>query len=153
MELRGTLLAALLLTLVGLSVNPVHAQSPSYATEMWNAFSTQRVAPLEIRTSGESDYYIKLVDRSSGRDVLGLYISGGRSLEVTVPLGTYDIRYAIGTGWQNTQTLFGPNTSYFRADSVFQFSDQGQYYSGYTIELIEQIGGNLGKTRLNPSDF
>ena len=79
------------------------------------------------------------------RDDLGQFGPGGRSLEAAVPIGPDDKRAAVGTGWQDTLSLFGPNTAY----NGVRFSDEGAHCSGCTVALIEQVGGILGQTRLH----
>ena len=47
------------------------------------------VAPLEIKTSAGSNYLVKLEDVSSGSNILDVFIRGGSTIEIEVPLGTY----------------------------------------------------------------
>ena len=114
--------------------------------------SSQGVAPLEIKTSYGNDYYVKLVD-IAGRTVITMYVEGGRHFETKVPLGNYEMRYASGKVWYGTKHLFGPETSYAKVDRRFDFKVDGNRISGYTIELILQIGGNLSTSRLSPASF
>ena len=122
------------------------------ATGIMQAPLNAAVAPLNIKTSIGSNYYVKLVNLDE-QTVMTMYIKGGQYLETKVPLGTYEMRYATGKVWYGTVHLFGPETSYAKADIKFQFDFDGQQYSGYTVELIRQIGGNLGTSPLSPSDF
>ena len=110
------------------------------------------VAPLAIKTNAGSNYYVKLVDLE-GQTVMTMYIEGGQHFETKVPLGTYEMRYAVGKVWYGTMYLFGPGTSYAKANAQFKFDSDGSQYSGYTVELIRQVGGNLGINPLSPSDF
>jgi hypothetical protein len=110
------------------------------------------VAPLGIKTRSGNDYYVKLVDMA-GRTVMTMYVEGGRYFETEVPLGTYEMRYASGKIWYGTEHLFGPETSYAKADSRFNFSFDGSQYSGYTVELILQSSGNLRTSPLSPASF
>ncbi len=112
-------------------------------------------APFEIMTSFGADYYLKLVDTSTGQDVLIVYVRGGQRIEVTVPLGSYRLRYASGETWRGTAHLFGPGemTSYSASESVLSFEVSGGYVNGYTVELIRQVGGNMDTRRISPSQF
>ncbi|MEI6334649.1 MAG: J domain-containing protein [Methylococcaceae bacterium] len=110
-----------------------------------NANFRDGVAPLKIRTSssGGHHYFIKIVNLSNGQPIGAYFIRSGETIDIKIPLGTYEIRYASGTTWYGLDYLFGPDTTYSKADSTFNFSFDGHQYSGYTIELIMQQNGNL----------
>ncbi len=111
------------------------------------------LAPLSIATRGNSNYYIKLVDSVAGTTAGTFFIRSGDSLEVEVPLGTFEIRYAAGTTWYGENQLFGLETVYSRADENFSFRRTPDGYSGYTIELFLQPNGNMRTERLQAEDF
>jgi hypothetical protein len=104
---------------------------------------TNPMAPFSIMTSSGANYYVKLVDLNTGATIVGIYVVGGRKIEVDVPLGRYEMRYASGQSWYGLKHLFGKETSYAKADDAFEFDIQGDYVRGHTVELIEQINGNL----------
>lgn len=112
-------------------------------------------APFEIRTSPGADYYIKLVDITTQRDAVGIYVHGGRRLEVNVPLGSYEMRYASGDSWRGLKHLFGPGdmTTYSKSNDIFRFRIEGGYVNGYTVELIRQAGGNMRTYGISPDQF
>jgi hypothetical protein len=115
--------------------------------------SGEPLAPLEIITSGSGDFLVKLVDTRSKRAILDLYVRGGQRAEIDVPLGTYELRYASGDAWYGYDRLFGPDTSYSKADTVFEFTDSGYQYSGYTVTLYRVSNGNLRTRTISASDF
>lgn len=120
------------------------------------------VAPFRILVPhGDSHYYVKL-ERGFGRsvqefgrstDVITLFIRSGESVETKVPLGQYILKYAEGTQWYGIDSLFGDSTTYYRADVVFVFSSDGEYYVGHTVELIPQSSGNLDTNRIVADEF
>ena len=118
-----------------------------------NLTGKQGLAPFEIVTSPGYDYLVKLVDFTSSRDVMTIYVTGGVPLEVLVPLGSYGMKYASGVVWQGGAALFGPETSYSKTDDVFTFIEDSQGYSGYTVELILQTDGNLTTEAINADEF
>lgn len=111
------------------------------------------VAPLEIKTSAGSNYLIKLEDVSSGRNILDVFIRGGSTIEIEVPLGTYRLKYAVGQTWYGYEHYFGPSTGYSKADSNFRFYNDGYRVSGYTVTLYQVRDGNLSTSRLSPEQF
>ncbi len=139
--------------------NTSQASKPAFDAAPINAWtgvmrrpSSPGVAPLGITTGSGNDYYVKLVD-TAGQTVMTMYVEGGRSFETKVPLGTYEMRYAIGKTWYGPEHHFGPDTAYAKADNVFHFTFDGSRYSGYRVELISRSGGNLRTKALAPGKF
>ena len=127
---------------------PVVFQTPGV---MWNYTGRSGNAPFTIITRSGSDYYIKLVDYYSGADRVGIFVSGGRTLNVRIPPGSYKLRYAYGKSWRGEKVLFGPgrNTQYQQSPTRFDF----MLNSGYTVELISQAGGNMPTSGISASQF
>ena len=112
------------------------------------------VAPLEVRTRGyDGHYFVKVADWVTDQPVATLFVQAGQSAETLVPLGTYRIKYATGDTWYGEDFLFGPQTSYSEADEQFRFVDDGYQYTGYTVELFLQEGGNLRTDRITPDQW
>lgn len=113
------------------------------------------VAPLAIKTSsnGGYHYFVKIVNVDSHQEMGSYFIRSGEVLEMKIPLGTYEVKYASGKQWYGTGFLFGPETRYSKADSLFTFSFDGYEYSGYTIELIMQRNGNLRTSGIQPNQW
>lgn len=111
------------------------------------------VAPLEIKTSAGSNYLVKLEDVVTGINVLDVFIRGGSTIELEVPLGTYLLKYAAGQTWYGYEHNFGPATGYSKADSNFRFYNDGYKVTGYTVTLYQVRDGNLRTSRLAPEEF
>lgn len=115
------------------------------------------VSPLTIKSRRGVDYFVKLVVPFSRNEVMSFYVRGGQPLTVKVPLGTYELKYAAGSKWYGQKYKFGPDTIYSRANETFRFEAKETYdgitYSGWTVELILQTGGNLRTQRIDASDF
>lgn len=120
-----------------------------------NASTNKGVAPLRIKTSsaGGYHYFVKIVNTANNSPLGSYFIRSGGVLNINVPLGTYEIRYASGRKWYGTDYLFGPETTYNKADSLFTFSFNGYQYSGYTVELIMQQNGNLSTSGIAPNQW
>ncbi|MBL9077920.1 MAG: DnaJ domain-containing protein [Planctomycetes bacterium] len=112
----------------------------------------ERIAPLTVRTDAGDFYLVKLVDSTRGTQ-LTVFIRGGAPLEVDVPLGTYELRYASGATWFGYEFLFGPETSYAKADKSFTFSRSGDSVSGYEVTLYKVRDGNLHTTEIAADKF
>ena len=75
--------------------------------------------------------------------------NGETASDMDVPTGTYELRYASGDSWYGETDLFGPSTSYSKAESFFTFGNG----SGYTVELYKQVNGNLHTNSIDKDDF
>jgi hypothetical protein len=115
--------------------------------------SQEGVAPLQIQSSVGDHYFVKLEDANAGRPVVAVFVRGGQTEEIEVPLGTYVVKYASGEKWYGVPHLFGPDTQYSKADQTFTFSSNGYQYTGFTITLYKVSNGNLSTTELQPGDF
>lgn len=127
---------------------------PLPPTGIYSDTYMDRVAPFEVITSQDGNhYFIKLEDYYTDRTVMTFFIREGGSIDTTVPLGTYTIKYAIGKDWYGEEKLYGADTKYYKTDEVFEFTESYDGISGWTIELISQTGGNLSTDRINENDW
>ncbi len=122
----------------------------------WMSGTQDGQAPLSVKC--QSDTMIVLEDKYSGQVVATYFCRGGQTLETTVPLGTYRLKYGSGDVWYGPTLAFGPGTggssaSYAEADSDLVFRVAGSYVEGHHIELIKQIRGNLSTDPISVSDF
>lgn len=111
--------------------------------------SLQCVSPLSIETTYSGDYYFVLADHGTGSAIMSFYVHAGSSIELDVPIGTFDIYYACGDSWYGTDSLFGPDTTYQKCDESFSFSE----FSGWTVQLQPVTYGNLDTEYVSPEDF
>lgn len=110
-------------------------------------------APLTIKTQGDGYYLVKLKDKYSHRDVCSVFVYGGRSVNIDVDLGCYELYYAYGDTWYGKEFLFGPDTKYYKADDELVFESDSNYVYGWTVELYLQEDGNLDISPIDSSEF
>lgn len=112
------------------------------------------VAPLKISTRHiNQHHYIKLVNLLDNKELLTAFIRGDTTLKIGVPLGRYELRYAVGETWFGENFLFGPNTIFGKADKIFEFKQLGHKVFGYSVELFLQPNGNLRTQEISAFDF
>lgn len=117
-------------------------------------YNSQAMAPLSIATKSDgNNYLIKVVDWNTKSDVLTTFIRTGETVSIKVPLGSYEIRYASGKTWYGYEYMFGPATSYYKAEARMDFTQSGNTYNGHTIELIPRAGGNLHTSSISEYNF
>lgn len=111
------------------------------------------MAPFRVSTSGQGHHLVKLQDVSSGKTILEMFIRAGDTIDTTVPLGTYTLKYASGNQWYGKQDLFGEETIRAVANETFTFKIDGNSIVGNTVELILQRNGNLQTTNISKDQF
>ena len=121
--------------------------------EVSNLTGHSSVAPFRVVTSGSGYYLVKLVDRVTGRDAFYLFVHGGRTAEVDVPLGNYELRYASGTTWYGIEHLFGSETVYSKSPTPMNFTFDGHSYSGNSVTLYLVRDGNMRTQRIRKAEF
>lgn len=133
---------------------PLVPQAPLPRTGEVQTFTyAEAVAPLELKSRGASHYVVKLSDATTGRPVMTVFVRGGGTVTVEVPLGVYQVKYASGDHWYGYEKLFGPETVYSKADKVFSFQVVGQQISGYSITLYTVASGNLRTRPISAAQF
>ncbi len=111
------------------------------------------IAPLQIKADKGSNYLVKLVDVLKGKPALTVFVRDGQTVTIHVPLGSYEMRYALGSIWYGSEYLFGPDSAYYRADKRFDFVLDGDQAKGYTITLYKVQNGNLKTSPIQAVDF
>jgi hypothetical protein len=131
--------------------------APQPVQGIYEDFSDRPIAPLTIRTSYGSNYFIKLVDADTGALIQSAFIYGGLTFETKVPVGDIVLKYATGRYWCGGRALFGPETSFYKADRVLRFSQRqtldGVVTAGHIVELISRRNGNLSTTGIDRRSF
>jgi hypothetical protein len=128
---------------------PVNGQVKRF----WRSTRRTILAPLKIYTQGNQHHFIKVVDPKVNRSVLTVFVQAGRDVSLQVPIGTYEIKYAMGTQWYGENDLFGVNTSFGKAERQLVFQVNGRKVRGYSLRLYPQVGGNLKTKPINRTDF
>lgn len=133
------------------SAHPQQPLPPSGSVRVFTDAS--RIAPLRIEGTQGTHNLVKLVDAYTKEDVLTVFVRSGAVVNIDVPLGAYEIRYASGDVWYGYEYLFGARTDYSKADRTFVFDSVGQRVTGYTITLYKVTHGNLSTSRIAPTGF
>ena len=125
---------------------PDHGYAQRYSSEPYQV-------PLELSVIGTNDYFLYVRDGVSGDLVADFYIHAASTLKTELPLGTYIIRYAAGSTWFGPTHRFGPDTIYGELLGALEFSQDGQRFSGHSIELAPVRRGNLRTKPISGSEF
>jgi hypothetical protein len=125
---------------------PIHGEAHDYTT-------ARHVAPLEISGLAEAHSLVKIVDVLDPRRYVTVFVHKGMTTKVRLPLGSYELRYAMGDAWYGYEHLFGPDTTYTKADTQLDFRVDGDRVSGYSVTLYKVRDGNLETSSIPPTAF
>lgn len=132
---------------------PPVLSKPAHGAVKWYGPPQAGVVPFEIKTSSGSSYFVKFVDVTTGTNVLGIFVEGGRDLSTTVPQGRYLLKYASGQRWYGYEDYFGNDTAYSKASSTFDFRVDEERASGYSITLNKVKNGNMRSSQIIKAEF
>ena len=118
-----------------------------------NYTGREAIAPFEIKTQPGENYYIKLVDAISGKTKIVIFLRGGETKKMEIPLGSYKIKRASGETWYGEKYLFGHNTTYTTSDEWLNFKISGPYVEGHTLTLYKVANGNFSTKSIKAEDF
>ncbi|MGN0976866.1 MAG: hypothetical protein ACI4PH_02320 [Faecousia sp.] len=101
------------------------------------------IDPVEFPVTEEGEFYIIRAQLLANNFYIRLYVRGGSTAEINIPLGEYAIYYAHGSDWYGEEALFGPETAYYWFDDTFLFRKTTKGYTKWSIaasdaELISE---------------
>lgn len=111
------------------------------------------VAPLTVKTTTYDNCYLILTEHNSAKVIMSFFVRANSTADVSVPVGNYDIYYAVGEAWYGTDHLFGDSTYRAKFDESFLFTKESDGYSGWTIEMQPVSYGNLESDPVSADDF
>lgn len=149
--------------------SPQLQEQRSYNGMIIHSPTVKAIAPLTVETSGSNSYYVVLKciecdadevsyqsrknERLCKRRDISFFVSAGKTAEVDVPLGKYEIYYATGETWYGEDYLFGPTTQRYKCDDTFIFEINGDYVEGWTLTLYAVYNGNMDSDPVSEADF
>ncbi|OGU28052.1 MAG: hypothetical protein A2057_17815 [Ignavibacteria bacterium GWA2_35_9] len=113
----------------------------------------EMTAPFEIKTDSGKYYLVKLADVGNNSKYFMIFVYGGQTIKVKVPLGNYIMKYCNGNNWYGYKELFGPEGSYNKSEDIFNFNISDGQINGITVTLYGVISGNLEIEAINREDF
>lgn len=119
---------------------------------LYSATPDEELAPFDITANSNTNYLIRLCD---GKKIIqSYYIRAGETLSVYVPLGSYSLYYACASKdspWFGKSDLWDSATSYYKSNTIYTFDFDGEYYNGYTLELLGRSSSDDGNTQATES--
>jgi len=121
---------------------------------VWRDGGGAPAARFAIETRGNSNYLVRLYEKSGNRAILTIMVHGGNTVETKAPYGEYTLRYAVGgPDWFGLVGLFGPATEVYEADATLRFYRSGNTIHGNRVTLYGVVGGNMATSKIDKRNF
>ena len=114
---------------------------------------SNRKAPVTIHAPKDASCYVYFKNSSNSKKDFSLFVKAGSTVKVKAPLGHYTLYYATGETWYGVKYRFGVGTSYYLAESTFDFYEDDYYVYGTTVTLYQVYGGNMSTHEIDESQF
>ena len=101
---------------------------------IFSVSTTYRPSSFKVTNSGSSNYYMKFVKVGTNTTVIKFFVRAYSTVEVDMPEGTLELRYAYGSTWYGENNLFGASTRYARDEDSYDFSNYSWEISLYTTQ-------------------
>ena len=118
---------------------------------------------IEVTASEKTHVVFVLINTLTKKRIRNEFIRKGETYRMTkIPYGTYDYMYFTGRNWSNELTINKGkvkgafkdyqsfNKNKFNSD---QMEFKNGYYGGFTIKLVQTIGGNLETKSTSEDNF
>jgi hypothetical protein len=80
---------------------------------------------LTISAGSGADFFVKLVDAATDRDIGAYFVTGGSTVRAYAPAGSFIVKQASGSIWCGDQDLFGPQTAFEKGTRPVTLGDDG----------------------------
>ncbi len=77
---------------------------------------TDNIVTVSFEADPAASYAVRLVEISTMREEMVLFVAAGESVETLLRPGQYRITAATGAQWINSDELFGPETTFYRLE-------------------------------------
>lgn len=95
------------------------------------------IDPVEFPAAGDGEFYKTRALLQANNFYIRLYVRGGSTAEINLPLGEYAIYYAHGSDWYGEEALFGPETAYYEFDDTFLFRKNTKGYTKWSVSSAD----------------
>ena len=137
---------ALLMTVFILSFSDSNAASVPPGNDQKAAAAADKtidesvLIELNLQIQDEvSSYYIKLINSNSNQVHLTALLKPGKNLQLNIPAGIYEIKFAIGNDWQGARKLFGAKTRYYKMQCELASDFNGATIKTQTIVIDKSL--------------
>ncbi len=116
------------------------------------ARAKERVVPLQIKATPGENYFVRLTNVADEHEVIDVFVRGGSTVTLAIPIGKHRVRFAAGSVWYGDKLLFGQRTSYWTIQIPVAFTVQRRKPKPVFL-VLGLKGGNMKTVALDPARF
>ena len=123
-------------------------QSMPASGKVFYSSTTDKPSSFKVTNNGSSNYYMKFVKAGTNTKVITFFVRANSTVEIDMPAGNLELRYAYGSTWYGEKYLFGEETRYAKDEEYYDFTNYNWEISLYTTLNtgqsmdVEYIGAN-----------
>ncbi len=123
-----------------------------------NPYYFDGLGKLEIDNGTSSDAIAKLVNKSTNKSVVTLYIKANNNFTISnISNGNYKLYFNLGNDWNTNVKAFSINSGYEVFEDSFDFTTteyiESTEYSAFTVTLNPVINGRAITNEINAAEF
>ena len=85
--------------------------------------TTDRPSSFKVTNNSSSNYYMKFVKAGTNSSIIKFFVRANSTVEIDMPAGNLELRYAYGDTWYGESLLFGDKTRYAKDSEYYDFSN------------------------------
>ena len=112
--------------------------------------TSNRPKSFKVTNNGSSNYYMKFVKAGTNIKVITFFVRANSTVEIDMPAGNLELKYAYGSTWYGESKLFGENTRYAKDEEYYDFTNYSWEISLYTTS---NAGTSMDVEVINADEF
>lgn len=131
---------------------PLRLTPPESCSASFTSGAGNRSHFIEVKTNPRGGMTLVRMYVNGAPEWYGqVFIHAGDTCRLNLPRGVFKMKTASGQNWYGYESLFGARSTYYSESSdLFDLTEPGSYY---TVELIEQVGGNMDTHSISAAQF
>ena len=112
--------------------------------------TTSRPSSFKVTNNGSSNYYMKFVKAGTNIKVITFFVRANSTVEIDMPAGNLELKYAYGSTWYGESKLFGADTRYAKDEEYYDFTS---YTWSITFNTTVNAGETMDVEPINADEF
>lgn len=112
--------------------------------------TSNRPSSFKVTNNGSSNYYMKFVKAGTNIQVITFFVRANSTVEIDMPAGNLELKYAYGSTWYGESKLFGADTRYAKDEEYYDFTS---YTWSITFNTTVNAGETMDVEPINADEF
>ena len=99
---------------------------------VFSVSTAYRPSSFKVTNNSGSNYYMKFVKAGTNTPAIKFFVRAFSTVEIDMPEGNLELRYAYGSTWYGEDNLFGADTRFAKDEDTYDFSNYSWEISLHT---------------------